>query len=90
MYKLPADRLYVTYFEGDPANGLEPDDEAREFWLAQGVPESRILRGNAKDNFWGNVHTPPIPLASSHSLLHRQKWVRQAHAVLAARSTTID
>lgn len=53
VYKLPADRLYVTYFEGDPKNGLEPDNEAHDFWLAQGVPESRILKGNAKDNFWG-------------------------------------
>lgn len=53
VYKLPADRLYVTYFEGDPKNGLEPDNEAYDFWLAQGVPESRILKGNAKDNFWG-------------------------------------
>lgn len=53
MYKLPKDRLYVSYFEGDVKNGLEPDVEALQFWLDQGVAEDHILPGNAKDNFWG-------------------------------------
>jgi len=53
VYKLPKDRLYVTYFEGDPKNSLEPDLEAKEFWIQQGVPEDHLLPGNAKDNFWG-------------------------------------
>ncbi|KAF9653789.1 hypothetical protein BDM02DRAFT_3152774 [Thelephora ganbajun] len=52
VYKLPKDRLYVTYFEGDPKNSLEPDLEAKEYWTQQGVPEDHILPGNAKDNFW--------------------------------------
>jgi len=29
VYGLPKDRLYVTYFEGDIKQGLEPDTEAR-------------------------------------------------------------
>jgi alanyl-tRNA synthetase len=29
VYGLPKDRLYVTYFEGDAAQGLEPDFEAQ-------------------------------------------------------------
>jgi alanyl-tRNA synthetase len=29
VYGLPKDRLYVTYFEGDAAQGLEPDLEAK-------------------------------------------------------------
>ena len=53
VYGLPRDRLYVTYFEGDAGNGLEPDTEAKQFWRNQGVPEDHILPGNAKDNFWG-------------------------------------
>jgi alanyl-tRNA synthetase len=53
VYGLPKDRLYVTYFEGDPKNGLEPDLEAKQFWIDQGVLEDHILPGNAKDNFWG-------------------------------------
>jgi alanyl-tRNA synthetase len=55
VYKLPKDRLYVTYFEGDPKNSLEPDLEAKEFWIQQGVLEDHILPGNAKDNFWGET-----------------------------------
>ena len=53
VYSLPKDQLYVTYFEGDPKNGLEPDLEAKQYWLETGVPEDHIIPGNAKDNFWG-------------------------------------
>jgi len=53
VYNLPPDRLYVSYFEGDPKAGLEPDLEAKQFWLDIGVPEDHIIKGNAKDNFWG-------------------------------------
>lgn len=52
VYKLESDRIYVTYFEGDAKNGLEPDLEAKKFWLDVGVAEDHILPGNAKDNFW--------------------------------------
>ncbi|KAG9589610.1 alanyl-tRNA synthetase, partial [Aureobasidium melanogenum] len=45
-------RMYVTYFEGDKAGGLEPDLEAKELWKSVGVPEDHILPGNMKDNFW--------------------------------------
>ncbi|KAJ5752352.1 hypothetical protein N7520_009269 [Penicillium odoratum] len=52
VYGLDPDRLYVTYFEGSEAGGLEPDLEAKELWKSVGVPESHILPGNMKDNFW--------------------------------------
>ena len=52
VYGLNPDRLYVTYFEGKPDAGLEPDLEAKELWLAAGVPEDHLLPGNMKDNFW--------------------------------------
>lgn len=52
VYGLQPDRLYVTYFEGKADAGLDPDTEARDFWLAQGVPEDHILTGDMKDNFW--------------------------------------
>ena len=29
VYGIPAERLYVTYFEGDPSANLEPDEEAQ-------------------------------------------------------------
>jgi alanyl-tRNA synthetase len=54
VYGLPKDRLYVTYFEGDNKNGLEPDLEAKQHWLEEGVPEDHIIPGDAKDNFWGS------------------------------------
>ena len=47
VYELKPDRLYVTYFEGDKAAGLEPDLEAKELWKKVGVPEDHILSGNA-------------------------------------------
>ncbi|KAH9826253.1 Alanine--tRNA ligase [Teratosphaeria destructans] len=52
VYGLPPDRLYVTYFEGKPDAGLEPDLEAKEFWKSVGVAEDHLLPGNMKDNFW--------------------------------------
>ncbi|KAJ4468279.1 tRNA synthetases class II (A)-domain-containing protein [Lentinula aciculospora] len=67
VYKLPKDRLYVTYFEGDPKNGLEPDMEAKRFWLNQGLAEDHILPGNAKDNFWEMGATGPCgPCSEIH------------------------
>lgn len=52
VYKLNPDRLYVTYFEGDKAGGLEPDLESKELWKSVGVADDHILPGNMKDNFW--------------------------------------
>ncbi|KAL0947111.1 hypothetical protein HGRIS_013246 [Hohenbuehelia grisea] len=67
VYKLPKDRLYVTYFEGDLKNGLEPDLEAKNYWLEQGVAEDHILPGNAKDNFWEMGATGPCgPCSEIH------------------------
>ncbi|TFK54380.1 hypothetical protein OE88DRAFT_1655033 [Heliocybe sulcata] len=67
VYGLPKDRLYVTYFEGDPKNNLEPDVEAKKYWLAQGVAEDHILPGNAKDNFWEMGATGPCgPCSEIH------------------------
>ena len=34
VYRLDAQRLYATYFEGDAKQGLEPDNEARDLWCA--------------------------------------------------------
>ena len=36
VFKLPADRLYVTYFGGDKAANLEPDEECRQIWIKLG------------------------------------------------------
>ncbi|PFH59515.1 hypothetical protein XA68_12247 [Ophiocordyceps unilateralis] len=52
VYGLDPARLYVTYFEGNAALGLDPDLEAKDLWKAIGVPEHHILPGNMRDNFW--------------------------------------
>ena len=52
IYGLEADRLYVTYFEGNKAGGLDPDTEAKDLWKSVGVADDHILPGNMKDNFW--------------------------------------
>jgi alanyl-tRNA synthetase len=52
VYGLEPSRLYVTYFEGDKASGLEPDLEAKDLWRSVGVADDHILPGNMKDNFW--------------------------------------
>ena len=36
VFKLPKDRLYVTYFGGDKDSGLEPDDECKQIWISLG------------------------------------------------------
>ena len=65
-YGLAKDRLYVTYFEGDASEGLEPDQEARDFWM-RWIAEDRILRGNKKDNFWAI----PVPVV----LVPKSTWI---------------
>ncbi len=58
VYKLPKDRLYVSYFQGDAGDGLEADTETQNLWL-QYTTADRILPGNKKDNFWEMGDTGP-------------------------------
>ena len=58
VYKLPKDRLYVSYFEGDEKEGLAKDTETYDLWK-QYVDEDHILPGNKKDNFWEMGETGP-------------------------------
>ncbi|KAF5399050.1 Alanyl tRNA synthetase cytoplasmic [Paragonimus heterotremus] len=52
VWKIPSDRLYVTYFGGFESAGLPPDNDARAIWLSIGLPQNRILPFGMKDNFW--------------------------------------
>jgi alanyl-tRNA synthetase len=56
---IPKDRLYVTIFEGDPANNVPRDDEAEKFWIETGVQKDRIFQYGLKDNFWQMGETGP-------------------------------
>lgn len=51
VYKIPAEDLYVTVFEGSEEEGLPFDQEAYDEWK-KWIPEDRILKGSKEDNFW--------------------------------------
>ncbi|MGE0393851.1 MAG: alanine--tRNA ligase [Vicinamibacterales bacterium] len=55
-WKIPADKLYATVFKGE--NGVPADDEAFALWR-QFLPEERIGRLGAADNFWQMGDTGP-------------------------------
>ncbi|XP_073233426.1 alanine--tRNA ligase, cytoplasmic-like [Porites lutea] len=64
-YGMPKDRLYVTYFGGE--EGLESDEETRQFWLNMGLPPERVLPFGMKDNFWEMGETGPCgPCSEIH------------------------
>ena len=48
VLKLDKDRLYVSVFEGNPAENVPFDQEAFDIWK-QYVSEDRIILGNKKD-----------------------------------------
>lgn len=50
VYKLPAERLYATYFGGDASQGLPADDEAKGIWL-RFLPEERVLPFGCKVHY---------------------------------------
>jgi len=48
---LPAERLWVTIFEGD--EDAPEDLEAKRFWMDVGVPEHKIFGLPKSENWWG-------------------------------------
>jgi alanyl-tRNA synthetase len=66
VFKLDKDRLYVTVFEGDEADGTDFDQEAHNHWKKH-IAEDRILKGDKKDNFWEMGETGPCgPCSEIH------------------------
>ena len=68
VWGLEKDRLHATYFEGDKADGLEPDTEAAELWrTVTDIEPTHIHPGNKKDNFWEMGETGPCgPCSEIH------------------------
>jgi len=66
VYGLDPDRLYASYFGGDPETGLEPDEEARLIW-EEIIPASRVIPFDKHDNFWEMGDTGPCgPCSEIH------------------------
>jgi len=58
VLKIDKSKIYVTVFEGDKNEGLEPDSESIELWKSWVAPEN-ILLFDKKDNFWEMGDTGP-------------------------------
>ena len=66
VYKLPAERMYATVFEGSDEDGVPFDQEAYDYWLRY-LPADHIIRGNKHDNFWEMGETGPCgPCSEIH------------------------
>jgi alanyl-tRNA synthetase len=64
-FGISPDKLYVTIFKGE--NGVPRDEEAYNFWLAQGVKAERIFELGMKENFWQMGDTGPCgPCSEIH------------------------
>ncbi|XP_071941238.1 alanine--tRNA ligase, cytoplasmic-like [Antedon mediterranea] len=59
VYKMPKDRLYVTYFLGNDTENLQADLETKEIWHQLGLPENRVLPFSNSENFWEMGNTGP-------------------------------
>jgi alanyl-tRNA synthetase len=66
VYKIPKDRLYASVFEGDETEGIPGSTIALKKWK-EFLPESQIVYGNKKDNFWEMGDTGPCgPCSEIH------------------------
>ena len=77
VYKIDPARLYVTVFEGDPAENLPQSSEALKEWK-KWVPEEKIIFGNKKDNFWEMGDTGPCgPCSEVHVDMRPESEIAQ-------------
>jgi alanyl-tRNA synthetase len=66
VYEIPIDRIYVTVFEGDEADGVPVDQESIDIWKKY-IAADRIILANKKDNFWEMGDTGPCgPCSEIH------------------------
>lgn len=72
-FRIPAERLYATVFEGSPDEKIEMDEEAFGYWKKY-LSENQILTGSKKDNFWEMGDTGPCgPCSEIHVDLRPDK-----------------
>jgi alanyl-tRNA synthetase len=65
VWKLDAERLWFTVFEGD--GSVPADDEAAALWVKAGARPERVLKFGKKDNFWSMGDTGPCgPCSEIH------------------------
>ncbi|CAE8685931.1 unnamed protein product [Polarella glacialis] len=67
VYHLDPNRLYASYYGGDPKQPTVPiDEEAKRIWLKY-LPASRVLPFGMGDNFWEMGETGPCgPCSEVH------------------------
>jgi alanyl-tRNA synthetase len=72
-YGIAKDKLYTTVFEGtqshDPKfpHDIPFDEDAKRFWIEQGVPAERVFALGLKENFWQMGDTGPCgPCSEIH------------------------
>jgi alanyl-tRNA synthetase len=68
VWRIEPDRLWVTVFAGDQADGLPADDEAAKLWTkVTSITAERVLAFGKKDNFWEMGETGPCgPCSEIH------------------------
>lgn len=57
-FGFPKERLYVTVFAGNEAQGIPADTESYKFWQEVGIPKNHIVM-LGEDNFWSAGDTGP-------------------------------
>ncbi|MCF8380242.1 MAG: alanine--tRNA ligase [Bacteroidales bacterium] len=66
VLKIDKNSLYATVFKGDLIDKTEKDNESFSLWKKY-LPESRILEGSKKDNFWEMGESGPCgPCSEIH------------------------
>ncbi|MDR2810912.1 MAG: alanine--tRNA ligase [Tannerellaceae bacterium] len=88
VLQLNPERLYATIFEGNKAEKLERDAEAADYW-SKHLPDTHVLNGSKKDNFWEMGDTGPCgPCSEIHIDLRPEEerrltsgaeWVNKDH-----------